>query len=105
MHYLIRNFLDDGSAGGGMNSSSGSTSIRKGANPGGAGGGSGGAGGLAPPPVAYRARHSVYPIVPVDQALSTILDNCSALPSENVKYKGENESQRSYKRIYWHDSY
>ncbi|XP_075248893.1 gephyrin-like isoform X2 [Convolutriloba macropyga] len=85
--HSIGSQYDDGSAGGGMNSSSGSTSIRKGANPGGAGGGSGGAGGLAPPPVAYRARHSVYPIVPVDQALSTILDNCSALPSENVKYK------------------
>jgi len=80
--------FDDGSAGGGMNSSSCSASIRK---------GTGGVnncttvvssnGAAGPPPVALRARHSVYPIVPVDQALSTILDNCSALPSENVKYK------------------
>ncbi|XP_063724534.1 gephyrin-like isoform X2 [Symsagittifera roscoffensis] len=73
---------DDGSAGGVMNSSSGSASIRK-------GGGCNTGGGVSSsyPPVAYRPRHSVYPIVPVDQALSTILDNCSALPSENVKYK------------------
>ena len=69
-----------------MNSSSGSASIRK-------GGGCNTGGGVSSsyPPVAYRPRHSVYPIVPVDQALSTILDNCSALPSENVKYKGKCE--------------
>ena len=40
-------------------------------------------------PVAFRSRSSTYPIVPVDQALSIILDNCSVLPSENVKFKGQ----------------
>ena len=46
-------------------------------------------GGVDTSKVAHRARTSPYPLISVDEAIGTVLDNCTPLPVEDVCFKGK----------------